>query len=150
MKQSDQVASVETAFTPFKLGRQTLRNRFIKAATYEGMSPNGMVSDALIAFHEDIAAGGVAMTTVAYGAVHPDGRTHADQLLVSRANHERLKELTQTVHSQGALASIQLTHCGYFTRNKKLSTPRPLSSSRTFNSYGVMRRPCLLSSDDKN
>jgi len=51
-------------FTPGRLGKLTLRNRVIKAATYEGMSPGGIPSGALVRHHRDLAAGGVAMTTV--------------------------------------------------------------------------------------
>ena len=41
----------------------TLRNRVIKAATSEGRSPGGLVTDDLIAFHRAFADGGVGMTT---------------------------------------------------------------------------------------
>ena len=51
-----------TAFEPFQLGNQNLRNRFIKTATYEGMTPNSMPSSDLIEHHRRIAEGGVAMT----------------------------------------------------------------------------------------
>jgi 2,4-dienoyl-CoA reductase-like NADH-dependent reductase (Old Yellow Enzyme family) len=36
-------------FTPFRLGPVTLRNRIVKAATFEGMCAGGEVSDALVA-----------------------------------------------------------------------------------------------------
>ncbi len=38
-------------FSPARLGPVTLRNRVIKAATSEGRSPSGEVTDDLIAFH---------------------------------------------------------------------------------------------------
>ena len=62
-------------FTPAKLGPVTLRNRIIKAATFEGATPNALVTDDLIRFHQLPAAGGVGMTTVAYCAVSQGGRT---------------------------------------------------------------------------
>ena len=65
------------------LGPLTLRNRIIKAATFEGVTPGGQVSDELIAFHRRVAAGGAAMTTVAYLAVSPEGRTDRHCLLLS-------------------------------------------------------------------
>ena len=46
-------------FGEAKLGPVTLRNRIIKAATFEARSPGGLVSDDLIEFHRLPAAGGV-------------------------------------------------------------------------------------------
>ena len=60
-------------FTPAKLGPVTLRNRIIKAATFEASTPNALVSDDLITYHRLPAAGGVGMTTVAYLPYHRMG-----------------------------------------------------------------------------
>lgn len=46
------------AFSPLRLGPLTLKNRFIKAATFEGVMPRGTVSDALIDFHTEVARRG--------------------------------------------------------------------------------------------
>jgi 2,4-dienoyl-CoA reductase-like NADH-dependent reductase (Old Yellow Enzyme family) len=46
-------------FEPARLGPLTLRNRTMKAATFEGMTRDALVSDDLIAFHRRVAAGGV-------------------------------------------------------------------------------------------
>ena len=64
-------------FSPAKLGPITLRNRIIKAATFEGRTPAALVTDDLIEFHRAMAAGGVGMTTVAYCAVSPGGETRS-------------------------------------------------------------------------
>ncbi len=66
------------------LGPLTLRNRIIKAATFEGVTPGGKVSDELIEFHRRVAAGGAALSTVAYLAVSPEGRTDRHCLLLER------------------------------------------------------------------
>ena len=107
-------------FSPARLGMLELRNRVIKTATYEGMSPGGMPSNALIRHHQDLATGGVGMTTVAYCAVSPDGRTFEAQMYMREAIVPKLRELTGAVHARGAAVSIQLGHCGYFSRNTTL------------------------------
>ncbi len=123
---------------PVRVGMLQLPNRLIKAATYEGMTPSGICSRQLIDFHCKMVRGGVGLTTVAYAAVSPDGRTHEDQLLVDAENESNFKDLTSAIHREGGLVSIQLTHCGFFTRNRHLSTRTPASASRTFNSYGAL------------
>ncbi|KIU15556.1 NADH:flavin oxidoreductase, partial [Mycolicibacterium llatzerense] len=67
-------------FSEAKLGPITLRNRIIKAATFEASTPDALVTDDLIRYHQLPAAGGVGMTTVAYCAVSPGGRTDGWQI----------------------------------------------------------------------
>ena len=124
-------------FAPGRLGRLTLGNRVIKAATYEGMSPGGIPSDALLGFHRDLAAGGVAMTTVAYCAVSPAGRTFADQMTMREEIVPALRRLTDAVHAEGAAASIQLGHCGFFSKSRERGGRGPRGPSFTLNTYGL-------------
>ncbi|WP_420031799.1 NADH:flavin oxidoreductase [Streptomyces sp. cg28] len=99
-------------FAPARLGPLTLRNRFLKAATFEGMTRGSQVSDELIAFHRRQAAGGVAMTTVAYCAVAPEGRTERHQLWMRPELLPGLRRLTDAVHAEGAAVSAQIGHAG--------------------------------------
>ena len=99
-------------FSPFTLGPLTLRNRVIKSATYEGLSRRGQVTQELVDFHVRPAAGGVAMTTVAYCAVSKDGRTDRHQLLWTEEALAGMRVLTDAVHEQGAAVSAQLGHGG--------------------------------------
>lgn len=124
------------AFSPLSLGPLTLRNRIVKAATFEGMCPGGRPSDALVAHHRAIAAGGAAMTTVAYCSVSPEGRTYDTQLLMRADIVPGLRVLTDAVHAEGAAASIQLGHSGYFADKRVIGT-QPLGASRVFNTYGL-------------
>ena len=63
-----------SVFSPARLGPIELRNRVVKCGTNEGMSRGGLVTEPLIAWHREFAAGGVGMTTLAYCAVSADGR----------------------------------------------------------------------------
>jgi 2,4-dienoyl-CoA reductase-like NADH-dependent reductase (Old Yellow Enzyme family) len=125
-------------FSPARLRSLELRNRIIKTATYEGMCPGGIPSDALIKHHRDLAAGGVGMTTVAYCAVSPNGRTFEQQMYMREEILPKLGELTAAVHAEGAAVSLQLGHCGYFSRNTMLPGHRSLGPSFRLNEYGLM------------
>lgn len=125
-------------FEPFRLAGLTLRNRIIKAATFEGMSPGGHVGPGLVEHHRKVAAGGAAMTTVAYCSVSPDGRTFRDQLHMRPELVPALRVLTDAVHREGAAASLQLGHCGSFCNNHDLQRRRPMGPSRAFNALGAL------------
>jgi 2,4-dienoyl-CoA reductase-like NADH-dependent reductase (Old Yellow Enzyme family) len=120
-----------TVFEPARLGPVTLRNRIVKAATFEGRTRRGVVGDELVSFHEEVAAGGVGMTTVAYCAVSPDGRVFRDCLVLDAASVPGLQRLTDAVHAQGALASAQLGHAG-LVADAHSNRVRSLAPSRRF------------------
>ncbi|MDT5263615.1 MAG: hypothetical protein QOI90_241, partial [Mycobacterium sp.] len=99
-------------FTPAKLGPVTLRNRIIKSATFEAASPNSLVTEDLIEFHRLPAAGGVGMTTVAYLAVTPGGRTQGPVIWWRPEAIPGLCTLTEAIHAEGAAVSAQIAHAG--------------------------------------
>jgi 2,4-dienoyl-CoA reductase-like NADH-dependent reductase (Old Yellow Enzyme family) len=118
-------------FAPAPLGPVTLRNRVIKAATFEGMTRHGLVSDELIEFHRAVAAGGVGMTTVAYLAVAPEGRTDRHQIHWRPEALPGLTRLTAAVHAEGAAVSAQIGHAGPVADARSNRLPA-LSPHRTF------------------
>lgn len=106
------MAEAPDVFAPAKLGPLTLRNRTIKAATFEAATPDALVTDDLIDYHRRPAAGGVGMTTVAYCAVSPGGRTEGRQIWMRPEAVAGLRRLTDAIHSEGAAISAQLGHAG--------------------------------------
>lgn len=120
------------ALQPGRIGPLSLRNRVVKTATFEGMTPEGVVTERLIAHHRGMAEGGVALTTVAYGAVEAQGRTFSQQLLVGPQSAPGLARLARAVHDAGGAVSLQLAHCGGFTK-----TGRPSGPSAGWNAYGT-------------
>jgi 2,4-dienoyl-CoA reductase-like NADH-dependent reductase (Old Yellow Enzyme family) len=131
---------------PAKLGPITLRNRIIKSATFEGKTPNALVTDELIEFHRRPAAGGVGMSTVAYCAVAPEGRTERGQLWMRPEALPGLRRLTDAIHAEGAAASAQLGHAGPVANEKSTGLPA-LAPSRSFNPMS-MRMIRSASKDD--
>lgn len=118
------------AFTPARLGPLTLKNRFVKAATFEGVMPRGQVSEALVDFHEAVARGGAAMTTVAYCAVSPGGRVHRDTVVLDADRAAQLRKVTSAVHDAGALACAQIGHAGLVANTLSNRTPTLAPSTR--------------------
>ncbi|MGV0625519.1 NADH:flavin oxidoreductase [Mycolicibacter minnesotensis] len=138
--------AIPDVFSPAKLGPITLRNRVIKAATFENRTPDALVSDDLIEYHRLPAAGGVGMTTVAYCAVSPGGRTSGDGLWMRPEAVAGLRRLTDAVHAEGALASAQIGHAGPVA-DARSNSARALAPVRFFNPI-AMRFAKKASRDD--
>lgn len=119
-------------FASVQLGSVTLRNRVVKAATSEGRSPDGLVTDDLIAFHRSFAEGGVGMTTVAYCCVSAQGASAPGQIVMDAAALPGLRALTDAVHEAGAAISAQLGHAGVVAP-KKLTGVTAVAPSRFIN-----------------
>ncbi|PFX03581.1 2,4-dienoyl-CoA reductase [NADPH] [Nocardia farcinica] len=128
-------AQVPDVLAPADLGPVRLRNRIIKSATFEHMAPGALASDQLVEFHREVAAGGVGMTTVAYCAVAPEGRTEADQIWMREAVVPGLRRLTDAVHAEGAAASAQIGHAGPVANAKSNGLPA-LAASRRISPMG--------------
>ena len=119
-------------FEPAQLGPIRLRNRIIKAATSEGRSPDGLVTDDLIDFHKRFADGGVGMTTVAYCTVAEDGASAPGQISMTPRALTGLQRLADAVHSAGAGISAQLGHGGVVA-TRKVNKVTPKAPSRFVN-----------------
>ncbi len=122
-------------FESSRLGPLSLRNRSIRAAAFEGMSMHHDVSDDLINYHTEVAKGGIGMTTVAYASVSRNGLSFKHQLWLRDEIIPGLKKLSDSVHNEGALASIQIGHCGNMA-NKSVTGLKPIAPHGGVNWYG--------------
>lgn len=121
--------SATDVFAPAKLGPVTLPNRTIKAATSEGRSPDGKVTQALIDFHRGFIEGGVGMTTIAYCAISRAGFAAPGEILMTRENLPGLTRFTEAMHAAGGAASAQLGHAGPVA-SKQITGFKPVAPSR--------------------
>lgn len=133
-------------FTPVRLGPLTLRNRFVKAATFEGPRRQNLVDDRLVDFHRQMAAGGVALTTVAYCTVSPEGSTDGRTLLLRPEAVPGLTQLAEAVHAEGAAVAAQIGHAGPVANPAATRLPA-LGPTRIFNPLGL-RRTRAATEDD--
>jgi len=134
-------------FAQAPLGPVTLRNRVIKAATFEGRTPRRTVTPELVEFNRRYAAGGVGMTTVAYCAVSRAGSTDGHQIVLDDpAVGDGLRTLTDAVHAEGAAIAAQLGHAGPVANPIGTKSPA-VAPSRVFSPLGMRRTRALASAD---
>ncbi len=131
-------------FAPTTLGPLTLRNRFVKAATFEGMTPDHVVTDPLIEFHRRMAAGGVALTTLAYCAVSDEGCGTPNEIVLTPEAGPGLARLADAVHAEGALVSAQIGHAGAVAAG---TGRQGVSPSRLFSPLAMRRTRAASAAD---
>jgi 2,4-dienoyl-CoA reductase-like NADH-dependent reductase (Old Yellow Enzyme family) len=91
----------------------TFRNRIVMSPMCQYSAVEGMANDWHLVHLGSRAVGGVALVMVEATAVARDGRiTPADMGLWRDEQMEPLARIARFVHSQGAVAGIQLAHAG--------------------------------------
>jgi dimethylglycine catabolism A len=102
-------------FEPGRIGRMTLRNRFVQAPIFTQFASTwGEVDERLIEYHRARARGGVGLIITENTSVDWElGRTVGNPM---RIDHDRfragLTDLVEAVHNEGAKIAVQLHHTG--------------------------------------
>jgi 2,4-dienoyl-CoA reductase-like NADH-dependent reductase (Old Yellow Enzyme family) len=99
--------------SPLEAGRLRLRNRVVMTAMTTGFGyEQGVPDEDLIAYFAE-RSGDIALATVGFGAVTPEGRVEDRIPWMWREDiAERLAPLADAIQARGALASLQLGHGG--------------------------------------
>lgn len=99
--------------SPLTIRGITLRNRIAMSPMCQYVAVEGLASDWHLVHLGSRAVGGVALVLVEATAVTPDGRITPGDLGIWGEQHvEPLARIVRFVHSQGAVAGIQLAHAG--------------------------------------
>jgi 2,4-dienoyl-CoA reductase-like NADH-dependent reductase (Old Yellow Enzyme family) len=99
--------------SPLTIRGVTLRNRIVMSPMCQYIAEEGMAGDWHLVHLGSRAAGGVALVMVEATAVTRDGRiSPGDMGIWSDAHIEPLARIARFVHTQGAVAGIQLAHAG--------------------------------------
>jgi 2,4-dienoyl-CoA reductase-like NADH-dependent reductase (Old Yellow Enzyme family) len=99
--------------SPLRIGPLTIRNRIVSAGHDTTLPTDGTVNDALIAYHEARAAGGVGMLIVQVAGVHESARYTSHMLMaVSDDCIRGYRELAERCHHHGAVVIGQIFHPG--------------------------------------
>ncbi|MEN8136605.1 MAG: NADH:flavin oxidoreductase [Thermodesulfobacteriota bacterium] len=117
-------------FEETTINGMTLKNRLVRAATWEGMcEPEGRPTEKLSACYRDLARGGVGLIITGYAFVRPEGRqlpctlgAHTDKF------NADMKKMVEAVHAEGGKICLQLVHVGGQT-NERNAGRMPLAPS---------------------
>ena len=117
-------------FSPISINKLTLPNRIIMPAMVSGYAAiNGEVTDQLIHYHEERAAGGVGLNIVEATYVELGGNCynrglglHEDRMIPSFA------KLAKAIHVRGGRACLQIMHGGRIANPATSLHPRRLVS----------------------
>lgn len=101
-------------FTPLAIGDLTLKNRFVRSATYDGgADPGGFVSEWQIDLYTALARGEVGLIVSGIFNVDSAGKISPSQNSIQRDHSiEGLSWLVNAVHEHGSKLAVQLFHGG--------------------------------------
>lgn len=100
-------------FSPLSIRKIILRNRIAMSPMCQYSAKEGFAGDWHLVHYGTRASGGAGLIIVEATAVWPEGRiTPGDLGLWSDDHIPGLRSITDFIHSQGAVAGIQLAHAG--------------------------------------
>lgn len=117
-------------FEPTEINGMTLKNRFVRSATWEGMaSDDGDCTPRLVETIARLAEGGVGLIITGHAYVNKQGQAGQWQLgIYEDSLIPGLREMTDAVHQRGSRIIAQLAHSGLFADPSLTGYP-PLAPS---------------------
>ncbi len=108
-----------------------LSNRFVRAATWEGMADDaGAPTEKLIKLMKAFAEGGVGLIITSHCFVSTEGRASGGQIGMYKDELiESLRKMTTAVHGAGGKIVAQLSHAGNFAAEKLTGKPPFVASN---------------------
>jgi len=103
-------------FEESSINQMTIKNRFIRAATWEGLATQkGEATTKLIKMMASLARGGVGLIISSHSYVSPEGQGTPWQLgIYDDRLIPKLQELTMAVHENSGKIIMQLAHAGLY------------------------------------
>lgn len=100
-------------FSPLIIKNTEFKNRIFVSPMCEYSSTDGFANDWHLVHLGGFAVGGAALVITEATAVSPKARISPGDLGIWKDEHiDKLKQIVDFIHSQGALAGIQLAHAG--------------------------------------
>lgn len=122
--------SYSALFRPAQLANLHIKNRFVCAATGEGMATEaGEVTDDIVKRYQNLARGDIGLIISGWLYVDPMGRSIKHQLGIHDDKMiPGLKKVVESVHREGGRMVFQLGHAGRQT-TKKIVGQTPIGPS---------------------
>jgi 2,4-dienoyl-CoA reductase (NADPH2) len=116
-------------FSAIEIGSLKLKNRIVMSAMHLGFTPEGRVTEKMIAFYGRRARGGAGLIIVGGCPV----KELAGKPGMLRIDNDDcipgLKRLTGAVHRYGGAAAAQLYHAGRYVHSSEIGGRKPVSAS---------------------
>lgn len=121
-------------FEPLTIGRLELKNRVVLPAMHLNYTPDGQVSDQLVAFYAERAAGDAGLMIVGGCAISPMAGMPMMVSIMKDEDVPGLARLAQAAHDNGAAIGAQLYHAGAYAHQAFIGKPA-LSSSEHVSAF---------------
>jgi len=122
--------------SPLTIKNTTFKNRIVISPMCQYSSDDGFANDWHLVHLGSRAVGGAALIIQEATAVSPEARiTYADMGLWKEEHIEKLKQIVDFIHSQGALAGVQLSHAGRKASHQKPWDGGKLIPSNEYNGW---------------
>jgi len=105
---------LSTLFTETHIGKMTLKNRFMRSATWENMATeDGHMTDKLYAIYEELAQGEVGLIVTGYANIVEEEKPNAGMMgMYNDSFIAEYQKLTQLVHDNDSNIVMQLAYGG--------------------------------------
>jgi 2,4-dienoyl-CoA reductase-like NADH-dependent reductase (Old Yellow Enzyme family) len=126
----DKEKRVSILFEPTNIMNMSLRNRFVRSATYDGCADDGYVTENQTNLYSMLAKGGIGLIITGITYVHSSGQISKFQNSIAGEEFiSGLKKLTHTVHHEGSKIAVQLFHAGREARFPRSREEVPFAPS---------------------
>lgn len=136
-------------FSPLTVAYHILKNRLVvPPMASQNADTQGFATQASIDHYANLAQSGAGLVMVEYSFVHKSGRSETNQLGADRDEHiEGMTRIANVIHTAGAKAGFQLTHCGGKAR-LDICPDLMGPSGITVPAYDRLPKPKAMSLDD--
>ena len=111
---STEEESMSVLFTPIKVGKLEIENRFMRSATYSALADeDGLIGDESVELMKRLASNDVGLIITGYAYVLKNGQSFADMNGIQDDDHiPGYQKMTKAVHELGGKIVMQIVHCG--------------------------------------